>query len=148
MIKMLTCMQPQNYNLNRKEIKMVTKREQTQSLIDYFKKTDIFSPLTDDDLYVFASRSDFVDYEKGEIIFKKGEKSRQLFIITHGEVIITNNITSGEALPFSIIPVYSEKPANIITAGNIPRGKITIEIVIISIPCKSADGITGPSNRT
>lgn len=71
---------------------MITKNEQTQRLIDYFKKTDIFSDLTDDDLSVFGSRSDFVDYEKGEIIFKKGEKSRQLFIITQGEVIITNNL--------------------------------------------------------
>jgi len=69
------------------------KKEQTQSLIEYFKKTDIFSDLTDSDLSVFASRSDFVDYGKGDIIFKKGEKSRQLFIIKKGEVIITNNLT-------------------------------------------------------
>lgn len=72
---------------------MATKKEQTHSIIDYFKKTDIFSHLTDDNLTVLASRSDFVDYEKGEIIFKKGAKSGQLFIIAEGEVSITNNIS-------------------------------------------------------
>lgn len=66
--------------------------EQTCSIIDYFKKTDIFSQVPDDDLDIFASRSDLIDYTKGKIIFEKGDKANQLFIIARGEVVIASNI--------------------------------------------------------
>lgn len=71
---------------------MVKEKEKYQELIDYFKKIDIFSHLTDDDLGIIARQSDLVPYKKGGVIFEKGSKSRQLYIITRGEVIITNNI--------------------------------------------------------
>ncbi len=66
--------------------------EDTRRIIELFKITDIFSELPPDDLGVFATRSEFVEYRKGDIIFEKGHKSKQLFVIAQGEVAINSNI--------------------------------------------------------
>ncbi|MBN1532857.1 MAG: diguanylate cyclase [Spirochaetes bacterium] len=58
----------------------------------YFRNTDIFSHLPDDDLQILASRSGYYNYRKGEVIFEKGNRSRALFIITRGEVAITSSM--------------------------------------------------------
>lgn len=59
-------------------------------VIEYFKKNDIFSQLPDEDLAVLAKFSGFYRFKKGERIFEKGNRSRQLFIIASGEVVISS----------------------------------------------------------
>ncbi|HNR86775.1 MAG TPA: diguanylate cyclase [Spirochaetota bacterium] len=61
-------------------------------IIAHLKKTAIFSQLPDDDLQVMAQYAGFVDYRKGEVIFEKGSKSKQLFIIDRGEVAINSTL--------------------------------------------------------
>ncbi|TAL32369.1 MAG: diguanylate cyclase [Spirochaetes bacterium] len=60
-------------------------------IIDIFKKTAIFSGLPEADLEILAGRAGFYVYRKGELVFEKGSKSRNLFIISRGEVAITSS---------------------------------------------------------
>lgn len=70
-------------------MRTITENDVAQ-VIEYFKKNDIFTQLPDEDLAVLAKFSGFNSYKKGERIFEKGNRSRQLFVIVSGEVAISS----------------------------------------------------------
>ncbi len=86
---------------------MTPNNEETLRIVEQFRKTEIFSGLPDDDLAILASRSGFVEYRKGKIIFERGVKASQLFIITTGEVVIASNLEKvhggGDPSPSQVI---------------------------------------------
>jgi diguanylate cyclase len=70
-----------------------TKRD-CSSITETYKKTDIFSGLPDADLEILANHSGCYAYRKGDLVFEKGNKSRNLFIIESGEVAIVSSLAS------------------------------------------------------
>jgi len=82
------------------------------SIVEYLGKAAIFSDLPVEDLRVLASYSGFYTYKKGERVFDKGSNSKQLFMISRGEVAITSSMetdsrgkdTSGDQAIARFIP--------------------------------------------
>ncbi|HPB81158.1 MAG TPA: diguanylate cyclase [Spirochaetota bacterium] len=73
----------------------VTNKENLDRIVGHFKKSDIFSHLPDEDIDVLAHFSAIRDYEKGDMVFEKGSKSKHMFIIDRGEVAIASTMDMG-----------------------------------------------------
>lgn len=66
------------------------------------KQQNIFAHLPDDDIAVLARYCGIKRYKKGERIFERGNKSRQLFIIVDGEVAISSSLETEQKGEFSL----------------------------------------------
>ena len=71
--------------------------QNADGIVEYLRKSDIFSHLPQDDLEVLAGFGGFYEFRRGELVFEKGSKSKYLFIIARGEVAITSSMDSGTA---------------------------------------------------
>src|SRR5271157_1751704 len=62
-----------------------------KTLISLLKQSDIFYQLTPTQLELVANLCEEVTYQTGDIIFKENSSSKELCVITQGEVEITIN---------------------------------------------------------
>lgn len=68
------------------------------SIVNYLKQSDIFYQFTPTQLEMVANLCQEVFFQAGEIIFKENSGSKELYIITQGEVeILINPSTVGPA---------------------------------------------------
>ncbi|MCX7679627.1 MAG: diguanylate cyclase [Spirochaetes bacterium] len=56
------------------------------------KQKDIFNQLPEEDVAILAQLCGVKQFQKGERIFEKGNKSRQFFLIINGEVTISSSV--------------------------------------------------------
>jgi CRP/FNR family cyclic AMP-dependent transcriptional regulator len=68
------------------------------SIVNYLKQSDVFYQFTPTQLEMVANLCQEVIFQAGEIIFKENSSSKELYIITQGEVdILINPSTVGPA---------------------------------------------------
>ena len=58
------------------------------TIVNYLKQSDIFYQFTPTQLEMVANLCNEVEFQAGEIIFKENSSSKELYIITEGEVEI------------------------------------------------------------
>jgi len=66
-------------------------------LINFLKQADIFYQLTPPQLEMVANLCQARTYSLGEVILEEGSRSKELYIITHGEVdiLVDPNVVGG-----------------------------------------------------
>ena len=68
-----------------------------RNFVNYLKQSDIFYQFTPTQLGMVANLCQEVEFQVGEIIFKENSSSKELYVITQGEVEILINPSSGNA---------------------------------------------------
>ena len=96
--------------------------------INILKQSDIFYQLTPTQLELVASLCDEIVYQAGDIIFKENGSSKELYIITQGEVEIT--INSGAST--------SGSPQEEAVIAKLRRGQSFGEIALVDEGLRSA----------
>jgi diguanylate cyclase (GGDEF)-like protein len=87
--------------------------------IDLLRKVDIFSALKNEELSIVAANSEFYAFEKDEIIFKEGDTSDGLYIISSGEVLIQKSIEKEKSIDLARF-LQSESFGELDLLENIP----------------------------
>lgn len=67
-----------------------------RNFVNYLKQSDIFYQFTPTQLEMVANLCQEVEFQAGEIIFKENSSSKELYVITQGEVEILITPTSGK----------------------------------------------------
>lgn len=63
--------------------------------VNYLKQSDIFYQFTPTQLEMVANLCGEAEYKAGEIVFKENSSSKELYVITQGEVeIVINSVSS------------------------------------------------------
>ena len=70
-----------------------------RSIVNYLKQSDIFYQFTPTQLEMVANLCQEVIFQAGEIIFEENSSSKELYIITQGEVEILINPSSVSSSP-------------------------------------------------
>jgi CRP/FNR family transcriptional regulator, cyclic AMP receptor protein len=71
------------------------------SLVNFLKQSDIFYQLTPTQLELVANLCQEVIYQTGDVIFKENSTSKELYIITQGEIeiLINPGSTGSDSMP-------------------------------------------------
>jgi CRP-like cAMP-binding protein len=105
------------------------------SVVTFLKQSDVFYQLTPTQLELVANLCQEVVYQAGEIIFKENSSSKELYIITQGEVEIL--IDSGNAGTTS-----ESGPDTVIT--KLRRGQSFGEVALVDEGLRSASARSVP----
>ena len=98
-------------------------------LINFLKQADIFYQLTPTQLEMVANLCQERTYALGENILEEGASSKELYIITHGEVdILVNPALVGGP----------EAPKGQVTIANLRRGQSFGEVALVDEGLRSA----------
>jgi CRP/FNR family cyclic AMP-dependent transcriptional regulator len=99
-----------------------------KALVNFLKQSDIFYQLTPTQLELVANLCEEVTFQTGDIIFKESSNSKELYVITQGEVeIIINAETS---TPFS--------PNQEMVIAKLRRGQSFGEVALVDEGLRSA----------
>ncbi len=102
-----------------------------KNLVNFLKQSDIFYQLTPAQLELIANLCEEITYQAGNIIFKESSHSKELYVITQGEVEITINLeTSAPSAP-------SSPPEEVIIA-KLRRGQSFGEVALVDEGVRSA----------
>ena len=66
------------------------------NLVNFLKQSDIFYQFTPTQLVLVANLCQEVSFDEGEIIFRENNSSKELYVITKGEVDILINSSEGD----------------------------------------------------
>lgn len=69
-----------------------------ENKIDFLKKVELFSSLTDDELLYIASKMVIRRFEKNEIIFHEEDTNKFMYIILHGKVKAMQTTQDGKEI--------------------------------------------------
>ena len=98
-------------------------------LTNFLKQADIFYQLTPTQLEMVANLCQERTYAMGEIVVEEGASSKELYIITHGEVeILVNPAVVGGP----------ESPKGMVTIAILRRGQSFGEIALVDEGLRSA----------
>ena len=98
------------------------------ALVNFLKQSDIFYQLTPAQLELVANLCEEVSYSAGELIFKESNNSKELYVITQGEVEIT--IKTG--------PQGSAKATQETLIAKLRRGQSFGEVALVDEGLRSA----------
>ena len=99
------------------------------SFINYLKQTDIFYQFTSTQLELVANLCQEVVFNTGDIIFPENSSSKELYIITQGEVDISINTAMIE---------QTGSPLNDTVVSKLRRGQSFGEIALVDEGLRSA----------
>jgi CRP/FNR family transcriptional regulator, cyclic AMP receptor protein len=99
------------------------------ALTNILQQTDIFDQVTPGQLELVAGLCEQRDYEVGEVILEEGANSKELYIITSGEVeiLVDPSIISGAETPKHMVPI-----------ATLSRGQSFGEIALVDEGIRSA----------
>ena len=99
-----------------------------KTLISLLKQSDIFYQLTPTQLELVANLCEEATYQAGDIIFKENSNSKELYIITQGEVEITIKAAAST----------SNSPEEEVMIAKLRRGQSFGEIALVDEGLRSA----------
>lgn len=101
------------------------------TIVNYLKQSDIFYQFTPTQLEMVANLCQEVVFPAGEIIFKENSSSKELYIITQGEVEILIN-------PSTVGPVSAKRKQTDSVIATLRRGQSFGEIALVDEGLRSA----------
>ena len=101
-----------------------------RNFVNYLKQSDIFYQFTPTQLEMVSNLCQEVEFQAGEMIFKENSNSKELYVITQGEVEILITPTSGKA-PDKDMHVGS-------TIARLRRGQSFGEVALVDEGLRSA----------
>lgn len=102
-----------------------------RSIVNYLKQSDIFYQFTPTQLEMVANLCREVVFQEEEIIFKENSGSKELYIITQGEVDILIN-------PSAISPALDKNEAAGSVIATMRRGQSFGEVALVDEGLRSA----------
>jgi CRP/FNR family cyclic AMP-dependent transcriptional regulator len=102
-----------------------------QYIVNYLKQSDIFYQFTPTQLELVANMCQEVIFQAGEIIFKENSSSKELYIITQGEVEILIN-------PSTVSPASVKNKQKDSVIATLRRGQSFGEIALVDEGLRSA----------
>lgn len=99
-----------------------------KALMNFLKQSDIFFQLTPTQLELVANLCEEVIYQAGDIIFKESSNSKELYVITQGEIEITINAETPA----------SSSPSEEIVIAKLRRGQSFGEVALVDEGLRSA----------
>ncbi len=93
--KMILRIDPSSKDVNDQLAQLYTKKASGTSLVQPFYHIPLFSELSEQELQLFLKHLQVKTYRKGGLICREGEAGDSLFIISHGEVAVSRQMTSG-----------------------------------------------------
>ena len=102
-----------------------------RSIVNYLKQSDIFYQFTPTQLEMVANLCQEVVFQAGEIIFKENSSSKELYIVTQGEVDILIN-------PSTISPAPDRNKETGSVIATMRRGQSFGEIALVDEGLRSA----------
>lgn len=100
-------------------------------IVNYLKQSDIFYQFTPTQLELVANLCQEVIFQAGEIIFKENSSSKELYIITQGEVEISID-------PSTVTRVSSKNKQKDSVIATLRRGQSFGEIALVDEGLRSA----------
>jgi CRP-like cAMP-binding protein len=107
-----------------------------QTVVNYLKQSDIFYQFTPTQIELVANLCQTVEFRAGEVIFEENSSSKELYIITQGEVEILIN-------PSTISPVSVKNLQKDIVIATLRRGQSFGEIALVDEGLRSASARAG-----
>jgi len=108
-------------------------------LINFLKQADIFYQFTPTQLEMVANLCQEKTYSLGEVIVEEGSNTKDLYIITHGEVeILVNPAVVGGP----------DAPQSQVTINTLRRGQSFGEIALVDEGLRSATARAAQKNTT
>ena len=101
------------------------------TIVNYLKQSDIFYQFTPTQLELVANLCQEVIYQAGEIIFKENSSSKELYIITQGEVEISID-------PSTVSLAYHKNQQKESVIAILRRGQSFGEIALVDEGLRSA----------
>ncbi len=105
------------------------------SIVNYLKQSDIFYQFTPTQLEMVANLCQEVVFRAGEIIFKENSSSKELYIITQGEVEILIN-------PSAVGPASAKNKQVDSVIAILRRGQSFGEVALVDEGLRSASART------
>jgi CRP/FNR family transcriptional regulator, cyclic AMP receptor protein len=99
-----------------------------KNLVNFLKQSDIFFQLTPTQLELVANLCEEVIYQAGDTIFKESSNSKELYVITQGEIEITINAETPA----------SSSPSEEIVIAKLRRGQSFGEVALVDEGLRSA----------
>lgn len=81
-----------------KDFKPLDGSKMNGTIIDFLSKLPLFSTLKADELKVVAEQMNFLEIEKGEILFKEGDKGEYICFVLNGIIDIVKESPSGDGV--------------------------------------------------
>jgi CRP-like cAMP-binding protein len=101
------------------------------NVVNYLKQSDIFYQFTPTQLELVANLCQEVSFQAGEIIFKENSGSKELYIITQGEVDILID-------PSAVSPAATKTKQKDSVIATLRRGQSFGEIALVDEGLRSA----------
>lgn len=99
-----------------------------KNLVNFLKQSDIFFQFTPTQLELVANLCEEITYQAGDIIFKESSSSKELYVITQGEIEITIHVETSE-------PSSSKEE---IVIAKLRRGQSFGEVALVDEGLRSA----------
>ena len=87
----------------KKNIKQQEKRE-IPSIIDFIIELPMFTNLNEEELRIIAGRMNFFELQKGEILFREGDKGNFVCYVVEGILEVLKQTESGKEVHIATIP--------------------------------------------
>jgi CRP/FNR family cyclic AMP-dependent transcriptional regulator len=101
------------------------------TVVNYLKQSDIFYQFTPTQLEMIANLCQEVTFQEGEIVFRENSSSKELYIITHGEIEILIN-------PSTIAPASVKNDQIDSVIAILRRGQSFGEVALVDEGLRSA----------
>ena len=101
------------------------------SIVNYLKQSDVFYQFTPTQIELVANLCQEVIFKAGEVIFKENSSSKELYIITQGEVEILIN-------PSSVGPASVKDKQKDSVIATLRRGQSFGEVALVDEGLRSA----------
>lgn len=108
---------------------MTQEEDDMGNIIEYLKETDIFYQTTTTQLEMIANLCLEVEFSAGDIILEEGSSSKELYVITRGEVEVLVN-------PALVAKTINQASQNVI--ATLRRGQSFGEIALVDEGARSA----------
>lgn len=87
-----------------KEIKAIHGNKMRKDIINYLIDFPLFDALKGNQLNIVAGHMDYYEIDKGEILFKEGDKGDYICFVLDGVIDVLKKSVTGESIVISVLP--------------------------------------------
>ena len=87
-----------------KEIKAIRENKMKKDIIDYLIGFPLFDSLKGNQLNIVAEHMNYYEIDKGEILFKEGDKGDYICFVLDGVIDVLKKSVTGDSIVISVLP--------------------------------------------